>query len=56
MGFGFAVLRLSPEAFWRMTLNELAAAAGPVAPPRGDRLSRATLERLMRGFPDHQRD
>ena len=26
MGFGFGVLRLSPDAFWRMTPRELAAA------------------------------
>lgn len=52
MGFGFAVLRLSPDAFWRMTLKELAAAAGALAPPTGGRPGRGDLERLMRGFPD----
>jgi uncharacterized phage protein (TIGR02216 family) len=52
MGFGFAVLRLSPDAFWRMTLNELAAAAAALAPPAAERLARDGLERLMRRFPD----
>lgn len=52
MAFGFGVLRLSPRAFWSMTPRELAAAAVGVygrvsaAPPR------ATLEALMRDYPD----
>ena len=52
MGFGFAVLRLSPDAFWRMTLNELAAAASALAPPAAERLGRGELDELMRRFPD----
>jgi uncharacterized phage protein (TIGR02216 family) len=54
MGFGFAVLRLPSEAFWRMTLREMAAAAAAFAPPRGDRLGRDQMERLMGRFPDRQ--
>jgi uncharacterized phage protein (TIGR02216 family) len=52
MGFGFAVLRLPPDAFWRMTLSELAAAAAALAPPAAERLARDGLERLMERFPD----
>jgi uncharacterized phage protein (TIGR02216 family) len=52
MGFGLGVLRLSPDAFWRMTPRELAAAIvavrGPIAVP----LARADLEGLMQKFPD----
>ena len=52
MRFGFGVLRLSSEAFWRLTPRELAAAwtaiAGEhVAPP-----ARAALDDLMERFPD----
>ena len=55
MGLGLGRLRLSPEAFWRMTPRELAAAAyglrGP-APPAGGALDRAGLTALMGRFPD----
>lgn len=52
LAFGLGRLRLSPEAFWSLTLPELRAAAegvfGPaIAPP-----SRAALTALMRRFPD----
>lgn len=53
MGFAFAVLRLSPEAFWAMTPRELAAAirfaggGAAVSPPM-----RAEFDRLMAAFPD----
>jgi len=54
MQFGFGVLRLSPEQFWRMTPRELACAligarGGGVAP-----LDRGGLDALMRRFPDHK--
>jgi uncharacterized phage protein (TIGR02216 family) len=52
MGFGFAVLRLAPDAFWRMTPKELAAAVTALSPPADEQLGRAALERLMRRFPD----
>jgi len=51
IGFGLGVLRLSPDAFWRMTPRELAyaieAATGRRAP-----LDRAGFEQLMKRFPD----
>jgi uncharacterized phage protein (TIGR02216 family) len=52
MGFGFGVLRLSPDAFWRMTPRELAAAITAFAPPRAAPLARSTFDALMRRFPD----
>jgi len=52
IGFGLGVLRLSPDAFWRMTPRELAHAVcariGTPAPPIG----RASLIDLMTRFPD----
>lgn len=53
MGLGFGVLRLSPDAFWRMTPRELACAAGAFAPP-SPALGRADLAGLMARFPDAQ--
>jgi len=54
MQFGFGVLRLSSDAFWRLTPRELAAAIaarrGGGTPP----LDRAAFDALMRQFPDHQ--
>jgi uncharacterized phage protein (TIGR02216 family) len=52
MGFGFGVLRLSPDAFWAMTPRELAAAIDTVAPQRAAPLARSTFDELMRRFPD----
>jgi len=52
MGFGLGVLRLSPDAFWRMTPRELAAAIEALAPPRAAPLARETFDALMRRFPD----
>jgi uncharacterized phage protein (TIGR02216 family) len=56
MQFGFGVLHLAPNAFWRMTPRELAAAIrasrGGVAPP----LARAVLDQLMQRFPDRTGD
>jgi uncharacterized phage protein (TIGR02216 family) len=52
IGFGLGVLKLPPENFWRMTPRELACAlravtGEAVAPPE-----RATLDELMKRFPD----
>ena len=52
IGFGFGVLRLSSDAFWRMTPRELAHAVrvrngAPVMP-----IGRALLLDLMTRFPD----
>ena len=52
MRFGLGVLAIPPDAFWRTTPREMAAAiearlnTGPRAPDRSD------LERLMTAFPD----
>lgn len=43
------LLRWSPDAVWRATPREVAAAFRPVAP---DALARADLERLIRQHPD----
>lgn len=54
MQFGFGVLRLSPDQFWRLTPRELASALigarGGVVPP----LDRGGLAELMRRYPDHK--
>jgi uncharacterized phage protein (TIGR02216 family) len=52
MQFGFGVLHLSPDAFWRMTPRELAhaiiAARGHAVVP----MARAEFDELMQRFPD----
>lgn len=54
MAFGLGVLRLSPDAFWAMSLAELRAAIrghrGEAGAP--DPLDRACLTNLMNLFPD----
>ena len=52
MAAGLGLLRLSPDAFWRMTPRELAAAMGPFTPPASV-LDRAGFEDLLRRFPDN---
>ncbi len=52
MRFGLGVLRLPPEAFWRMTPRELASAWGAVMGDRSGPLDRAGLDTLMETFPD----
>lgn len=52
MGFGLGVLRLAPDAFWRMTPRELAAAIAAVRGPVAAPLDRAGLDDLMQKFPD----
>ena len=51
MAFGLGRLGLAPDAFWRMTPRELAAAAGLAGPARAP-LDRARLDALMVRFPD----
>jgi uncharacterized phage protein (TIGR02216 family) len=51
MGFGLGVMRLSPEAFWRMTPRELSAAIRAVTGERSP-LTRATFDELLKRFPD----
>lgn len=53
MGAGLGLLRLSPDAFWRMTPRELAAAISALAPQPAAGLDRAGLSTLMARFPDH---
>ncbi|MCJ8240274.1 rcc01693 family protein [Peteryoungia algae] len=50
MTLGLSRLRLSPEAFWRLSLPELSAMAGAFGQPAG--LSRGDVAALMRRFPD----
>lgn len=53
MAFGLGVLRLNPEAFWRMTPREVSAAYEGVngkAPPGP--LDHAAFAALMMLFPD----
>ena len=52
MGFGLGVLRLPPDAFWRMTPRELAAAVAAMRGPRAVPLKRGDLDALMQKFPD----
>jgi len=52
MGFGLGTLRLPPDAFWRMTPRELAAAIDAIMPRRAAPLARGAFDALMRRFPD----
>ena len=54
MAFGLGHLRLSPDAFWRMTPRELAAARVGAAPAQATSCERGALARLMRDFPDEE--
>jgi uncharacterized phage protein (TIGR02216 family) len=53
IGFGFGVLRLPPEQFWRMTPRELAYAIEAVR-GRGAPLDRMGFSDLMKRFPDER--
>jgi len=54
MAAGLGALRLAPDAFWRMTPRELAAAldglAGDLTPP----LAPVELQNLMLRYPDQR--
>ncbi|ODT68566.1 MAG: hypothetical protein ABS75_20075 [Pelagibacterium sp. SCN 63-23] len=52
MRFGLGVLRLPPEAFWKMSPRELASAWGALAGDRPAPPDRRSLDRLMEHFPD----
>ncbi|UGV26099.1 phage tail assembly chaperone [Rhodopseudomonas boonkerdii] len=56
MQIGFGVLRLSPEAFWRMTPRELAAAMTMLRGAMPEPIDRARLDDMMRRFPDREVD
>ena len=51
MAFGLGVLKLTPVAFWGMTLRELAAVVRGMAPGHAA-LGREGFVALMRRFPD----
>jgi uncharacterized phage protein (TIGR02216 family) len=51
IGFGLGVLKLSPDAFWRMTPRELAYAIEAVR-GRHAPLDRASFTQLMKRYPD----
>jgi uncharacterized phage protein (TIGR02216 family) len=53
MALGFAVLRWSPETFWRATPREIAAAVEGLTGGRApEPARREDLGRLMEAFPD----
>ena len=54
MQFGFGVLHLSSEAFWRMTPRELAHAIVAVRGSAAAPMARAEFDALMRRFPDQE--
>ncbi len=51
MHAGLGLLRLSPDAFWRMTPRELSAALG-WSGARAAHCDRAALDALLQRFPD----
>ena len=54
MQFGFGVLHLSPEAFWKMTPRELAHAITAVRGRAPAAIGRTEFDALMKAFPDQR--
>ena len=54
MAFGLGRLRLSPDAFWRMTPRELFAAMNVFFPQAAAPFEPGVLARLMRDHPDQE--
>jgi len=52
MGFGLGALRLAPDAFWRMTPRELAAAMEGAFGSRAAPIDPASFAALRARFPD----
>jgi uncharacterized phage protein (TIGR02216 family) len=52
MQIGFGLLKLSPDAFWRMTPRELAAAMTVLRGGGTEAIGRVRLSELMQQFPD----
>ena len=52
MQFGFGVLHLSPDAFWKMTPRELAHAITAVRGRAPAPIERGDFDALMKAFPD----
>ncbi|MBS1303588.1 rcc01693 family protein [Loktanella sp. SALINAS62] len=48
---GLVGLRLTPDAFWRLTPAELAIMLGDTGAPRA--MTRSGLDALVARFPDH---
>lgn len=55
LAIGLGVLRLSPEAFWRMTPREFAAALRGLYGEPATPIDRAALDALLARFPDRSR-
>ena len=53
MQFGFGVLHLAPDAFWRMTPRELGHAIVAVRGHAATPIARADFDALMRRYPDN---
>jgi uncharacterized phage protein (TIGR02216 family) len=54
MQFGFGVLHLSSDAFWKMTPRELTQAIIAVRGRAPAPIERADFDALMKAFPDNQ--
>ena len=54
MQVGFGLLKLSPDAFWRMTPRELAAAMTVLRGGESEAIGRIRLGELMQQFPDRE--
>jgi uncharacterized phage protein (TIGR02216 family) len=54
MQFGFGVLHLSPDAFWRMTPRELGHAISAVRGRAPMPIERGDFDALMKKFPDEK--
>ena len=52
MQFAFGTLRLSPEAFWSMTMREMNCAMRQNFGDETSLISRANMENLMQKHPD----
>lgn len=52
IGFGLGILRLPPDAFWRMTPRELALAIEAITGRAAEPFGRAAFADLMMRFPD----
>jgi uncharacterized phage protein (TIGR02216 family) len=55
LAIGLGALRLPPDQFWRMTPREFAAAVRGFYGERSAPMERASLDALVRRFPDRRR-
>jgi uncharacterized phage protein (TIGR02216 family) len=56
IGFLLGVLKLAPDAFWRMTPRELAFAIRALQGDAPRPIARDDFDALMRAFPDEVQD